>query len=109
MALTFSDDTESRIITPAAVTGDSAVENALRPRVLNEYLGQSKAKELLNVYINAARLRGEPMDHCLLYGPPGLGKTTLAGVIDNEMGVSLRVTSGPAIEKAKDLATLLSK
>jgi len=109
MALTFSDDTESRIITPAAVTGDSAVENALRPRVLNEYLGQSKAKELLNVYINAARLRGEPMDHCLLYGPPGLGKTTLAGVIANEMGVSLRVTSGPAIEKAKDLATLLSK
>ncbi|MBR7137243.1 MAG: AAA family ATPase, partial [Clostridia bacterium] len=109
MALTFSDNTESRIITPAAVTGDSAVENALRPRVLNEYLGQSKAKELLNVYINAARLRGEPMDHCLLYGPPGLGKTTLAGVIANEMGVSLRVTSGPAIEKAKDLATLLSK
>ena len=109
MALTFSDDSESRIITPVAVGGDSAVENALRPRTLDEYLGQSKAKELLSVYINAARLRGEPIDHCLFYGPPGLGKTTLAGVIANEMGVSLRVTSGPAIEKAKDLATLLSK
>ena len=109
MALSFSDDSEGRIVTPAEFTGESAVENALRPKALEEYLGQEKAKELLRVYINAAKLRGEPIDHCLLYGPPGLGKTTLAGVIANEMGVNLRVTSGPAIEKAKDLATLLSK
>ncbi len=87
---------------------DEDIELSLRPRELSEYIGQEKAKENLSVYIEAARNRNEPLDHVLLYGPPGLGKTTLAGIIANEMGVNFRVTSGPAIEKPGDLAALLT-
>ncbi len=99
---------ESRIVAPEYLDMDSDVERQLRPRTIDEYIGQSKAKENLSIYIEAARHRGEPLDHVLLYGPPGLGKTTLAGIIANEMGVNFRVTSGPAIEKPKDLAALLT-
>ena len=101
-------DYESRIVAPEYLDMDSDVERQLRPRTIDEYIGQSKAKENLSIYIEAARHRGEPLDHVLLYGPPGLGKTTLAGIIANEMGVNFRVTSGPAIEKPKDLAALLT-
>ncbi|MBQ8764098.1 MAG: Holliday junction branch migration DNA helicase RuvB [Clostridia bacterium] len=87
---------------------DNDIEFSLRPKVLGEYIGQDKVKENLSIYIEAARQRGEPLDHVLLYGPPGLGKTTLAGIIANEMGVNFRVTSGPAIEKPGDLAALLT-
>ena len=87
---------------------DADVENSLRPKVLTEYIGQEKAKGNLKVYIESAKLRSEPLDHVLLYGPPGLGKTTLSGVIANEMGVSIRTTSGPAIEKQGDLAAILT-
>ncbi len=101
-------DYESRIVAPEYLDMDSDVERQLRPRTIDEYIGQSKVKENLSIYIEAARHRGEPLDHVLLYGPPGLGKTTLAGIIANEMGVNFRVTSGPAIEKPKDLAALLT-
>ena len=102
-------DFESRYVDPHYKSEDDAsVEYSLRPRTLNEYIGQEKVKENLKVYIDAAKRRGEPMDHVLLYGPPGLGKTTLAGIIAAEMGVDIRVTSGPAIEKQGDLVALLT-
>ncbi len=102
-------DFENRIVAPEFTsTEDSDIEFSLRPKTLGEYIGQDKVKENLSIYIEAARQRGEPLDHVLLYGPPGLGKTTLAGIIANEMGVNFRVTSGPAIEKPGDLAALLT-
>lgn len=102
-------DMENRIVSAEfSSSEDNDIEISLRPKSLDEYIGQDKAKENLSIYIEAARRRGEPLDHVLLYGPPGLGKTTLAGIIANEMGVNFRVTSGPAIEKPGDLAALLT-
>lgn len=99
---------EDRLITSTFTTEDEDIENSLRPRTLNDYVGQEKAKENLEIFIEAAKMRNEPLDHILLYGPPGLGKTTLASIISNEMGVNIRVTSGPAIERPGDLAAIIS-
>lgn len=102
-------DFESRLVAPEySESDDSSLEMSLRPRTLSDYIGQDKVKENLKIYIDAAKRRCEPMDHVLLYGPPGLGKTTLSGIIAAEMGVDIRVTSGPAIEKQGDLAALLT-
>ena len=101
-------DFESRIVTTSYQNEDSDVEASLRPKNLTDYIGQDRAKENLKIYIEAAKLRGESLDHVLLYGPPGIVKTTLSNIIANEMGVNIRVTSGPAIEKQGDLAALLT-
>lgn len=110
MEYTDSDDTdfENRIVAPEYNPEDADTENPLRPQTLDSYIGQDTVKQNLSVYISAALARHESLDHCLLYGPPGLGKTTLAGIIAHEMGVGLRITSGPAIERPGDLAALLS-
>ena len=101
-------DFENRIVSTSYTPSEDDAETSLRPRRMEDYIGQDKAKENLQVYIEAAKLRGDSLDHVLLYGPPGLGKTTLSGIIAAEMGVNLRVTSGPAIEKQGDLAALLT-
>ncbi len=108
MSINFSSPEEEHIVTSAAILPEDSNEGSLRPRFLSEYIGQHKAKDNLSIFIQAAKMRNEPLDHVLLHGPPGLGKTTLAGIIANEMGVNMRITSGPTIEKAGDLAALLT-
>ena len=97
-----------RIITTENLEEDVKIESHLRPQFLDDYIGQEKAKEILKVYITAAKERGEALDHVLFYGPPGLGKTTLAGIIANEMHVNIKITSGPAIEKPGEMAAILN-
>ena len=104
----YEMDLENRFVAPEVTENDRDNELSLRPHTLEEYIGQEQVKENLSVFMQAARLRGEPLDHVLLYGPPGLGKTTLSQIIAAEMGVNIRVTSGPAIEKPGDLAALLT-
>ena len=111
LSIDFSDsegfETELPLVTTSLTQADEG-EGSLRPETLTEYIGQEKAKGNLSIFIQAAKMRGEPLDHVLLHGPPGLGKTTLSGIIANEMGVNIRITSGPAIEKPGDLAALLT-
>ena len=109
MSIDFSqEEAQTTPLMTTSLLGEDEVEGSLRPKRLTEYIGQEKAKENLSVFIDAAKMRQEPLDHVLLHGPPGLGKTTLSGIIANEMGVHIRITSGPAIEKPGDLAALLT-
>jgi len=111
VSIDFSTDGGFETVAPlvtTSLTRDDESEGSLRPQSLSEYIGQHKAKDNLSIFIEAAKMRGEPLDHVLLHGPPGLGKTTLSGIIANEMGVNIRITSGPAIEKPGDLAALLT-
>ena len=108
MSISFSDEAPQQVITSSRVLAEDHNEGNLRPQTLKDYVGQEKAKGNLEIFIQAAKMRKEPLDHVLLHGPPGLGKTTLAGIIANEMGVNMRVTSGPAIEKPGDLVAMLT-
>lgn len=108
MDMTGYGDIDERIVAPNASAVEEQSEHSLRPQTLDEYIGQQTATDNLKVFIEAAKMRGEPLDHVLFYGPPGLGKTTLAGIIANELGVDIRITSGPAIARAGDLAAILT-
>lgn len=108
MDMTEDFDFENRIMSTSYTKEDGGIDTSLRPKSLDDYIGQEKVKENLKIYIEAAKIRGESLDHVLLYGPPGLGKTTLSNIIATEMGVNIRITSGPAIEKQGDLAALLT-
>ena len=108
MSINYSEDRDHEQITTAASLPEDRSETSLRPKTIREYIGQEKAKGNLQIFMDAAKMRKEPLDHVLLHGPPGLGKTTLAAVIANEMNVNMRITSGPAIEKPGDLVALLT-
>lgn len=108
MSITLSEANSEEIITTSASIPEDANEGSLRPKTLTDYIGQEKAKGNLEIFMHAAKMRGEPLDHVLLAGPPGLGKTSLSFVIANEMNVNMRITSGPAIEKPGDLVALLT-
>lgn len=101
-------DETTRLVTPSFSDGDVEIDNSLRPKMLNDYIGQDKIKERLDIFIEASKIRQEPLDHVLLYGPPGLGKTTLSNIIANELNVNIKITSGPAIERPGDLAAILA-